>query len=250
MVMMGGRGPWVERFVITVTYSLVRLFIRWVGSVRITGKENVPPGGGVLYLSNHISALDVFIIPYAIYSEQPQVVLRQISKEEVLKIPVVGWWLTKLRAFPIKRGKADIGGIRAVENFIRADQVIIYPEGTRSKDGKLGPGNRMVGKFIRSARPVVIPMALKGTNRVVPVGKTIPRRGVDIEVSFGPPLILDEELAIENVRESSVRIIEKAMKGIASLLGEGVSAAAGPSKPAAGPSNAAEDQAKVGEAKA
>ncbi len=230
MVMMGGRGPWVERFVITVSYSMVRLFIRWVGSIRILGKENIPSSDGVLYLSNHISALDVFIVPYAIYSEQPQVVLRQISKEEILKIPVIGWWLTKLRAFPIRRGKADIGAIRTVENFIRADQVIIYPEGTRSKDGKLGPGNRMVGKFIRSARPVVIPMALKGTNRVIPVGDTIPRRGVDIEVSFGPPLMLDEELAIENVRESSVRIIDKAMKEIASLLGEGAGAESAPMK--------------------
>ena len=229
-MLMGGPGPRVERFMIFVTFHLVGLFCGWVGSIRISGKENIPSGGGVLYLSNHISALDVFIIPWVIYSEYPRAMLRQISKEELLRVPFIGWWLTKLRAFPIKRGKGDIGAIRTVENFIRADQVIIYPEGTRSQDGKLGPGNRMVGKFIRSARPAVIPVAIKGTNRVMPVGKIIPRRGGDIEVTFGPPLRLDEELEIENVRESSVRIIEKVMKEIASLLGESAGAAEAPAK--------------------
>ncbi|MBT3352056.1 MAG: 1-acyl-sn-glycerol-3-phosphate acyltransferase [Nitrospinaceae bacterium] len=215
---MGGPGPFVERMVILLTYYTVTLFLRWVGRVRVVGKEHIPSGGGVLFLANHISALDVFFLPWVIYGKFPQDRIYIIAKEELLEIPLIGWWLSKLRAFPIKRGKADLGAIRTIEEFIRNDKVLIFPEGTRSLDGKLGPGNRMVGRFIRAARPTVIPVGIKGTNGIVPVGKKFPRRGAEIEVVFGPPLELGDELAIENTKESSVRIVEKAMATISTHL--------------------------------
>ena len=223
---MGGPGPFVERMVILLTYHGLTLFFRWVGRVRVVGKEHIPSGGGVLFLANHISALDVFFLPRFIYEVCPQDRLRLIAKEELLEIPLIGWWLRKLRAFPIKRGKANLGAIRTIENFIRNDKVIIYPEGTRSLDGKLGPGNRMVGKFIRAARPTVIPVGIKGTNGIVPVGKKLPRRGAKIELIFGPPLDIRDELAIDNIKDSSVRIVEKAMAAISSLLDDSTEALA------------------------
>ena len=229
---MGGPGPFVERMTILLTYHAMALFLRWVGRVRVVGKENIPSGGGVLFLANHISALDVFFLPWFIYEKFPQDMLRQIAKEELLKIPLIGWWLRKLRSFPIKRGKADLSAIRAIEDFIRNDKVIIYPEKTRSLDGKLGPGNRMVGRFIRAARPTVIPVGIKGTNGIVPVGKRLPRRGAEIELIFGPPLDIGDELAIENVKESSVRIVEKVMAAISALLDGSAEAVDEPAKAA------------------
>lgn len=111
-----------------------------------------------------------------------------------------------------------MSAIREIENFIRNEKVVIYPEGTRSRDGKLGKGNRMVGKFIRGARPVVIPVAIKGTDNVLPVGKLFPRMGVRIEIAFGAPLDIESELGVENVKESSILIVDKVMAAISSLL--------------------------------
>lgn len=216
--MMGGSGPWVERVSIFLVYHLVGVFLWWTSRLRVRGEENIPPGGGVLFLSNHISALDVFVLPWCIYRKYPQAVIRLVAKEELLRIPVIGWILGKSRAFPIKRGRPDLSAIREIEGFIREDMVIIYPEGTRSRDGKLGRGNRMVGRFIRGARPTVIPVAIKGTDRIVPVGKMLPRRGADVELVFGPPLDFGPEYEIENVKESSARIVEKVMEAISSLL--------------------------------
>jgi 1-acyl-sn-glycerol-3-phosphate acyltransferase len=215
---MGGPGPWVERVTIFVVFHLVKLFLWLFTRIRVSGQENIPPGGGVLFLSNHISALDVFFIPWAIYTQFPQEVIRQVGKEELFHIPIVGWILSKIRGFPIKRGRADLGAIREIEKFIRNDKVVIYPEGTRSRDGKLGKGNRMVGRFIRSAKPTIIPVAIQGTDLLLPVGKTIPQRGVKIEIVFGAPLDLHEEFEIENIKESSVRIVDKVMGSISSLL--------------------------------
>ena len=153
---MGGPGPWAERISIFVVFHLVKLFLWLFTRTRVRGLENIPPGGGVLFLSNHISALDVFCIPWAIYTKFPQEVIRQVGKEELFHIPIVGWILSKIRGFPIKRGRADLTAIREIEKFIRNDKVVIYPEGTRSRDGKLGKGNRMVGRFIRGARPCLL----------------------------------------------------------------------------------------------
>ncbi len=230
--MMGGSGPWVERVAIFLVYHLIGVFMWWTSRLRVRGEENIPPGGGVLFLANHISALDVFVLPWCIYRKYPQDVLRQVSKEELLRIPVIGWIFAKIRAVPISRGKGNLSAIRAIEDFIRKDKMVIYPEGTRSLDGKLGRGNRMVGRFIRNARPTVIPVAIKGTDRVVSVGRILPRRGVDVELVFGSPLDLSSEYEIENVKESSVRIIGKVMEASSSLLEERKMEEAHPAQPA------------------
>jgi 1-acyl-sn-glycerol-3-phosphate acyltransferase len=202
-------------------FSLLGVFFRYFLTLRVSGLESIPPGGGVLFLCNHRSALDVLVVPWCIYTKFPQDVLRQAGKEDLFRLPVVGWILTQWRGFPVKRGKGDLSSIRRIEEYVRRDKVILYPEGTRSRDGSLGEGNRVVGRIIRNARPVVIPVAIRGAEEVIPVGKTLPRRGATVEVKFGPPLPLDEEIAIENAKESSQRIVEKAMAAIAGLLGEG-----------------------------
>ncbi|MEK6712112.1 MAG: lysophospholipid acyltransferase family protein [Nitrospinota bacterium] len=208
-------------------FSLLTIFLRLFLTLKVSGLERVPPGGGVLFLCNHRSALDVLIIPWCIYTRFPQEVLRQAGKEELFRMPVVGWVLTQWRSLPVKRGRGDMAAIRRLEEYVRRDKVILFPEGTRSRDGSLGEGNRMVGRIIRNARPVVIPMSIRGAEDVVPVGKTFPRPGATVEVKFGEPLPLDEEFAIGNSKESSQRIVDKAMGAIRGLLeGEAAPAAA------------------------
>ncbi len=218
---MGGPGPWIERFTIWMVFHLVGCYLRYIGPPRLEGLEHIPRGGRVLFLSNHVSAVDVVLVPWCIYSKFPQERQHEVAKEELLRVPVLGWIMRNLRVFPVKRGSADRSSLRALEELIRRHKVVLYPEGTRSLDGKLGSGNRMVGRLIREAKPVVIPVAVKGTDKVVPVGKLLPRRGARVEVFFGAPLDLSDEYAIENIKESSVRIVERVMGAIARLLEEG-----------------------------
>lgn len=212
-----GTGPLVERAMIRAGLLFVSLLVRVFTSHRITGTENIPPGGNVLFLSNHISALDVLVIPWAIYAKYPRELIRQAGKEELFDIPVVGWILRKWRGFPVKRGGADRKSIRMIEEYIRDAKVILYPEGTRSRDGGLGQGNRMVGRIVKNTTPTVIPVALKGTDSIIPVGKTMPRRGAKIEIRFGAPMDLREEYALDNAKEASQRIIDRVMRAILDL---------------------------------
>lgn len=217
---MGGPGPWKERWMIWAGVVLLGIFFRLFLRLKVSGWENIPAGGGVLFLSNHRSALDVLVIPWCIYKKFPQEVIRQVSKDDLFRIPVVGWVITQWRAFPVKRGAADLSSLRRLEEYVRRDKVVLYPEGTRSRDGSLGQGNRMVGRIIRDARPMVVPVAIRGTEKVVPLGKTLPRPGATVEVMFGPPVPLGEEMAIGNAKESSQAIVDKVMAAIGHLLGE------------------------------
>ena len=217
---MGGPGPWFQRLIILGVFHLVGLLLCRFLRLRVHGVENIPKGGGVLFLSNHISAVDVVAIPWCIYQKFPEERLWKLAKEELFHVPFIGWVIRKLRALPVKRGSADLSTIRLLEKHVREDKVILYPEGSRSKDGRIGPGNRMVGRIILNTKPKVVPVAVKGTNRAVPVGRFFPRPGVKIEVTFGMPLELWAEYTIENRKESSVRIVEKVMRAISSLLDE------------------------------
>ena len=215
--LIAGTGPLVERVMIRLGRGFVGLIVRLFTKMKITGMENIPPGGNILFLSNHISALDVLVLPWAVYLKYPEELLRQAGKEELFDIPVVGWILHKWRGFPIKRGGADRSSIRMIEEYIKEGKVILYPEGTRSRDGRLLQGNRMVGRIVKNTTPTVVPVSLRGTDRVIPVGKTMPRPGTRVEIRFGEPMDLSDEFAIANTKDASQKIIDRVMRAIGEL---------------------------------
>jgi 1-acyl-sn-glycerol-3-phosphate acyltransferase len=101
---------------------------------------------------------------------------------------------------------------------MRTEQVMLFPEGTRSRDGRLGVGQRAVGKFIYTARPVVIPTAVWGTDRVLPPGHRWPRFRTPIGVRYGKPLDLQRYYELPDTKETAMAIIGEVMRAIATLL--------------------------------
>ena len=214
---MGGLDRLYDRFILASSFHIVRFFIRFFVNCKVFGQENIPLGNRVLFLSNHLSAFDVFLVPWAIYSKYPDEYIRQAGKHELFDIPIVGWFLKKIGGFPIKRRSANISSIKSIEKHIKESKVILYPEGTRSVDRKIRSGNRMVGRIITVTKPTVIPVLVKGTEKLIPVGKIFPRIGAKIEIIFGPPINLEKEFGYPSVKESSEKVIEKVMKTISEL---------------------------------
>ena len=103
--------------------------------------------------------------------------------------------------------------------------MMIFPEGTRSHDGQLQAGNRMVGMFIHQARPVVIPIAVSGTERICPKGVWWPRFALPLEVRCGPPLDLQRHYDMSNAKQASQAITDEVMQSIAALQQTAVSQA-------------------------
>jgi len=214
---MGGLDRLYDRFILAFSFHLLRFFIRFFADCKVSGEENIPSGNKVLFLSNHISAFDVFLVPWAIYSKYPNEYIRTAGKQELFSIPFVGWLLKKVGGFPISRGRANISSIRTIEKYIKQSKVILYPEGTRSVDSRMKSGNRMVGRIIAVTRPTVVPVLVEGTEKLIPVGKIFPRIGAKIEIKFGPPVNLKEEFSNPSVKAASTMIIEKVMKTISGL---------------------------------
>jgi 1-acyl-sn-glycerol-3-phosphate acyltransferase len=194
------------------------MFLHLLCRVRIEGGEHIPVHGGVLLASNHLSMLDTLLIPYSVMAIQGMHIVWAPSKAELFRLPLLRHILASWGAFPVQRGRSDLRAIRRVITHMRTAQVMLFPEGTRSRDGRLGVGQRTVGKFIYMARPVVIPTAVWGTDRVLPPGQRWPRFRTPIGVRYGKPLDLQQYYDLPDTKETAMAIIGEVMRAIATLL--------------------------------
>jgi 1-acyl-sn-glycerol-3-phosphate acyltransferase len=139
------------------------------------------------------------------------------AKEELFEKLWLRLIYTSWGAFPVRR-KRDVKAGRVLNDLLLDQKVMLFPEGTRHKDGKLGPGNRGVGKIIYDTRPAVIPTALIGLNNW-----TFPGFGLQASVTFGPAIDFSDLFQLEDCKETHLLIVDRVMQAIADLLkGEGV----------------------------
>ncbi|KNY30413.1 lysophospholipid acyltransferase family protein [Pseudobacteroides cellulosolvens] len=162
--------------------------------VIISGQENIPKDKGVVFIANHQSYLD---IPVMIgYIEKPK---GFIAKIELLKIPILSMWIKHLGGVFIVRNnpKQSLKAINeGAEKIKKGDSMVIFPEGTRSADGKLGefkPGSLKLA--VKSGAPIV-PVVIKGTVNVLPKKKFAVKPS-QVEVYVLSPIIQDEAAKID-----------------------------------------------------
>jgi 1-acyl-sn-glycerol-3-phosphate acyltransferase len=182
------------------------------------GGENIPLQEGVVLASNHISLLDTLLIPYSVMAIRGVQFVWSPAKAELFGLPVVGRILDSWGAFPVRRGRADLRAMRRIGAHMQTGKVMLFPEGTRNSDGSLGRGKRTVGKLIYNARPVVVPLAVWGTNQVWPKGRRLFRWRPSIGVRYGQPLDLQPYYNSPDTKETAEAIVEEIMRAIASQL--------------------------------
>ena len=188
----------------------------------VLGVGNVPRTGPVIFASNHLSFIDSVVIP--ILAPRPVVFL---AKAEYftgtgLKGAAIRTWFNAIGSIPVNRGdsRAAQAALDAALSLLKAgDAFGIYPEGTRSRDGRLYRGHTGVGWLALTAGVPVIPVALIGTDRIQPVGATMPRLH-RITVRFGEPLRFD--LARMPAKPARARRLatDEVMDAIACLSGQ------------------------------
>jgi 1-acyl-sn-glycerol-3-phosphate acyltransferase len=180
--------------------------------------EHIPTQGGVVIVSNHISLFDTLVIPYVLLAAQGLHIIRSPAKEELFRNLLLRCLLTSWGAFPVHRSKGDLRAMRQMCTYMYTEQMMLFPEGTRSMDGRLQAGKRMVGKLIYATRPVVIPTAIVGTNGLVPAGSRFPRLRIPVLVRYGRPLDLERYYALPDTKATAEAIIQEIMGAIAVLL--------------------------------
>jgi 1-acyl-sn-glycerol-3-phosphate acyltransferase len=192
--------------------AVIRFYASILNRFKVVGAENIPASGGVLLAANHISGYDTVFIPATVLKDHPWQMTWAPAKEELFDNPFIGALYRSWGAFPVKRGR-DVRAGKHLGELLQTQKVMLFPEGTRHKDGKLGPGNRGVGKLIYDHRPVVIPTALSGINHWK-VFKT----GQVGEIRFGKPVDFSDLFELENKKPTHILIVERLMAAIAGEL--------------------------------
>jgi 1-acyl-sn-glycerol-3-phosphate acyltransferase len=167
--------------------SLVALAAEVAYGARYTGLENVPREGGVLMVSNHQSHLD----PLLIGSGCPRQ-MSFVARKTLFRFPPFGWLIGSLNAFPIDRDGFPLAGVKeTLKRLKRGEMVLIFPEGTRTRDGKMGHFKPGFSALALRAQAAILPVAIEGTHAAWPRRQALPRTGT-VHVHFGKPMLPDE----------------------------------------------------------
>jgi 1-acyl-sn-glycerol-3-phosphate acyltransferase len=162
--------------------------LRAVWRPTVSGRDNVPRTGPVILASNHLSVIDSIVLPV--------VVPRQIyflAKEEYFRRAPQRALMRALNQIPVNRsgGRASLMALDEAVPILRAGNALgIYPEGTRSVDGRLYRGRPGVAKLALDTGATIVPVGLLGTQELQPIGARLPKIGPKIEVRIGVPLDL------------------------------------------------------------
>jgi 1-acyl-sn-glycerol-3-phosphate acyltransferase len=164
---------------------VLRFFFR----VRVEGLERIPHDSAAILASNHVSFCDSIFLP---------MVLRRrvtfVAKAEYFDDPKTAWFFRAVGQIPIRRegGSASAGALMAAREVLQSGGVFgIYPEGTRSPDGRLYKGHTGVARLALDCGVPILPVAMIGTREAQPIGQVMPRLFMPITVRIGKPMRFD-----------------------------------------------------------
>jgi len=187
----------------------------------ISGVDNVPRTGGVILASNHLSFIDSFAIPLV----APRKVNFLAKSEYFTGAGPLGMlrrgFFTSVGAIPVDRNssRAAQDSLDLALEVLRDGRAFgIYPEGTRSRDGRLYRGRTGVGWLALTAGVPVVPVGLRGTEQIQPVGSSWPRLA-KVSVSFGPLIHPETYLGMPAGRARR-ELTDDVMDAIATLTGQ------------------------------
>ncbi len=155
--------------------SLCRVIFKNIYRVEVKGLNNIPTDGPLIICANHINWLD----PPLVGSMLTRRKMHVMAKEELFRLKFLANFFRKLGAFPVRRGTPDIKSIRISLALLENKEFIaMFPEGTRSKTGKMGKASPGAALIALKGRSPVLPVAIRGDYRFF--GK--------ITVNIGKPL--------------------------------------------------------------
>ena len=173
-----------------VVHAVVPPVWKAVWRPRVEGLENVPATGPVIVASNHLSFADSMVIPFVVPRKVVFLAKKDYFTGTGVKGALVRGWFEGIGMVPVDRDdtKAAMASLDiALEVLGRGEAFGIYPEGTRSRDGRLYRGRTGMAHLALTSGAPVVPVGLTGTEDIQPVGTTLPRLA-RVTVRFGEPI--------------------------------------------------------------
>lgn len=188
----------------------------------IKGAENIPAEGAAILASNHLAVIDSFFLPLMIQREVVFIGKADYFTGKGLKGSLVRRFMTAVGTIPVDRsgGKKSQAALRkGLARLNEGELFGIYPEGTRSPDGRLYRGKTGVARLALQSGAPVLPVAMIGTNIAQPIGTRIPRLH-RIGVVVGEPLDFSRYQGMEDDRYVLRAITDEIMYALMSLSGQ------------------------------
>ena len=210
-------APWMAAMATSVRAGLAGLT-----RVRVEGAvDAIPRTGPVIIAANHSSNLDVPVLGSSL---MPRIGRRfqWLGKRELFDWPVVGWIARNGGVHAIDRGAADIEAFRLAARILEDGHALfVFPEGTRSHDGRLGPGRDGVAVLALRAGASIVPVGISGSYERWPRGQKLPHPGGRVTVRVGSPFRLADALPADlDRRAAKSAATDLIMRKIAALLPE------------------------------
>src|SRR5690242_15736625 len=159
--------------------ALYKFYFGW----RVYNPERVPLKGPVILASNHASFIDPPLVGAGLKRG-----INYLARESLFRFPVVGWVLHRWQAVPVDREGGGAAGLKAIlDRLLAGGAIVLFPEGTRTRDGKLQPARSGIGLTVVKSNAVVVPARVFGTFEAYGRDVRIPRPH-PISVKYGKPM--------------------------------------------------------------
>ena len=210
----------ISYLILLLTGSIFWIFAKVLNRTIIIGRANVPWRKNCLIIANHLTMIDSWFLTLAVY--WPEVIVRPSlipwHLPEEGNFMKKNWFLTLLcdlsKCIPINRGSGDfIEKFDLLMDNLQNGSMMIFPEGGRSrqpKSGQLSAWRRGAAILAYQAKGVILPVAIRGVEDILPIGKKIPRLFKRVVIVIGQPIEVKNLLA--DNRNKSIKIISDRMK--------------------------------------
>jgi 1-acyl-sn-glycerol-3-phosphate acyltransferase len=199
--------------------------VRLLWRPKVTGRDNVPRRGPAILAGNHLAVFDSLILPAVLSRNVYFMAKDQYFIGTGIRGSVVRNIMYGLNQIPVDRsgGRKSLMALDSALPVLRDGNLLgIYPEGTRSPDGRLYRGRPGVARLALDAPAPIVPIGILGTDKIQPIGARIPRVGPAVEVRIGEPLDLDPWRGGDVDSRGLREITRRLMAAIAALTGQEV----------------------------
>jgi monolysocardiolipin acyltransferase len=200
----------------------IGFFMNILNRTRISGREHLaglkPP---FILMSNHLTLLDdLFLGPVILFPQvlrgYPYFPYHAPEERNFYKRRLIGRFMQLAKAIPVVRGNGvHQEGVNRLIRAVKEGGILhIYPEGTRTRTGEIGPAKPGVGRIVYETGAPVVPMFHQGLERILPIGKGIPSFGREIRIAIGEPLQFAAERELRSQPQTWKMITDKIMNAI------------------------------------
>lgn len=184
-------------FLFYIGRFLFKMMFIFIFRCKSEGKENIPKNTGVIISPNHISFFDPPLTGCFMDKD-----LHFMAKQELFHIPILGFLIKRTNAFPVKRGMQDMSAFRNAFSLLgNKKALLMFPEGTRSKDGNIGKARAGVGMVSCIAQVPIVPVKIINTNNIKKFKKIL--------IKYGKPIYPPKEYTKDDYLLLSQKVLNE-----------------------------------------